>query len=317
MDVTYGKNINHIVTSAWLAGMPVLSIWLNGEKLYPIEGNVVQQLVVDTAFGSVDSDLIYWMHALNWHDKMPKEKVKTREEVRYPGPWTTGTDSELIAWMNWVRQMQQAGWSYSASDPFVVYKETGYKEAGLFELVVGEKVYKEGVDFTFNPNTGFIEFTGSSQLPDISALQVGEKARLRASVPARTDATAHLGTSYYALPILPGTRFYCWYLKGGKKDPGGMILTVNGTPSNETFLYSFGNLAGHWTGAWAAWTPPSGLGNYVWNGCNCSNKWTPGDTGYSVQVQSYYGGGQQATPHYPAFDKEWMLDVVGVVIKQV
>ena len=192
----------------------------------------------------------------------------------------------------------------------------------LFDLLIGDKVYKEGTDFTFNPNTGLIEFKGG-QYPNISSLPEGTKVKLRASVPEREkpEEKPHgwYGEKYYSLPLLPGTQFRCGYSKGGKKNPGGMTIRVNGQPSGEMFVDAFGNLAGHWKDGfnWRAWAPPGPIGNQGPQGSSYNDKWTPGDTGYTVRVWSHYNGDAAAYPKYPAFTKEWSLDVVGVIIKQV
>ena len=187
----------------------------------------------------------------------------------------------------------------------------------LFDLLIGDTVYKEGTDFEFNANTGLIEFSGG-QYPSITSLPAGTKVKLRASVPERKEAERCKAgpEKYYTLPLLPGTKFLCEYDKGGKKNPGGMSIHVEGTPSGEMFVDGFGNLAGHWRGSWSVWTPPSGIGNHG-QGVSYNDKWTPGDTGYTVKVSNHMNGGSSALPKYPAFTKEWSVDVVGVIIKQV
>lgn len=320
MEVSYGKNLRHMVTSAWLAGVPVDEIWLNGEKLYPEEGSVVQELAVDTTLANVHGELNYWMHALAYHDGLSQRTV-----YEY-GPWIYVKTAPLPAASSTANQLKSAGWDVKlegTGHKRTVYKRTKTvsteaQQPSLFTLIIGEQEYKEGKDFYINPHTGYIEFFGNAQMPEISALQEGETVKLRASLPARSDRTATVGTTYYSLPFIAGTYFVCFYVKGGKRSPVGMIFNAAGSPSGNVYAHAEGNQQGHWTGNVWYTTPPQGLGNGGWNAAWGSYRWIAGDTGYTITVtQHYEWAAQQATPYYPAFTKEWSLDVVGAVIKQV
>lgn len=81
MELSYKGHINGVVTAAWMAGRPVAEIYMNGEKLYPLEGDVATQILVDIAFGDIDGPLNYWLHALDWHDGGEKTVVGYEEEV--------------------------------------------------------------------------------------------------------------------------------------------------------------------------------------------------------------------------------------------
>lgn len=319
MEVSYGKNLRHMVTSAWLAGVPVDEIWLNGEKLYPEEGSVVQELAVDTTLANVHGELNYWMHALAYHDGLLSRTV-----YEY-GPWIKEGTSLIIVLLALQERLQAEGWDTKiegTSMKGTLYKRTKKvsteaQQPSLFTLIIGEKEYKEGTDFTINPHTGYIEFFGKEQKPEISALQEGEKVKLRASLPARSDRVAGLGTTYYSLPFIAGTNFVCYYEKWGKKTATGMIFDAKGSPSGNLYAHAAGNQEGHWRGSVTYTTPPQGLGNYRWNDAWGSYKWIEGDTGYTITIgYEKEHSGQRATPHYPAFTKEWELDVVGAVIKQ-
>lgn len=149
--------------------------------------------------------------------------------------------------------------------------------------------------------------------PYRGTVQVGDEVEVKVVVPGKAARTAWAGWTYYALPLLPGTRFYSWYSKGAKKEPAGMILDVYGSPSGDRFLRAAGNQAGHWRGEVYYWSPPQGLGNAGWNECWGSYAWRAGDAGFNVCVQQYLGGWQNSTPHYPGFSRVIKLKVVDIV----
>ena len=74
--------MKEVVTAAWWKGAPVAEIWLNGEKLYPLDGDVATELVVDVGFGDVSGEWPYWVHALDYHETIPAS-----EEIVEYGEW--------------------------------------------------------------------------------------------------------------------------------------------------------------------------------------------------------------------------------------
>lgn len=195
------------------------------------------------------------------------------------------------------------------------------------KLTVAGKTYSVGMALTgyarcdFNATTGILRFAGGQE-PALQKLTPGTLVTIVATIPKREDTTTALGskddkkTRSYDLPLLKGTKFRCEYDKGGKKEPGGMILTVKGTPSGQQFVYAYGNQAGHWRGHVKYTTPPSGLGNYVWNACEYKDEWKAGDTGYTVEIEKHMGSNHEATPIYPAFTRTWNLPVRGILFSQ-
>lgn len=321
MEISYKGHVNGIVTAAWLAGRPVEEIWMNGEKLYPLEGNVATQVLVDIAFGDVDGPLNYWLHALDWHDSLI-DQVGKREEVLYPGKFTTGTDSELFDWLNWIDRMEKQGYKFDSNNMLLAYKESTNKPESLFTLTIGNKTYKEGTDFTFDPNTGLITFTGS-QMPETASLPRGTKIKLSASVPERErkdeefKAQKNKDTSKtFGLPLLPGTKFHYSYYKGEKKKSAGTRLTVVGVPSNTEFYYGKGQKNGHSRTSVNGIVPPNGTGpdERTWRS---DDRWVEGDLNFTITIGPFNNSTPTAYPIYPAFTKEWSLKVIGVIIKQI
>ena len=82
MEVSYKGHVKEIVTAAWLGGVPVAEIWMNGEKLYPIDSDVVTELVVDVGLTPGSAEWLYWVHALDYHETIPEE-----EEIVEYGEW--------------------------------------------------------------------------------------------------------------------------------------------------------------------------------------------------------------------------------------
>lgn len=312
MEISCNNHVKEIVTGLWWNGAPVDEVYLDGEKLYPLEGTVATQVLIDVTPDAFPDGLNYWIHALDF-----RHEIESIDEIFYQeisGPMKT----RFKNWVKWVEENKKKGYTLDPNDRNRMYKKTS-TPVSLFTLTIGSKTYTEGKDFTFNPNTGLITFTGK-QLPELSALPVGSKLKIKASVRerAKKQEWCYEGERIYNLPLLKGTTFYCTYWKGGKKEPGGMILTVKGLPSNQQFVKAEGNQAGHWRGTVAYITPPRGLGNHDgWNKCVYKDEWVKGDLQFHVKVERHMGGGQSAYPIYPAFTKEWSLNVIGVVIKQL
>lgn len=207
-----------------------------------------------------------------------------------------------------------------------IYKVYGqkpiYSSPNIFTLIIGAKTYKEGTDFTFDPNTGLITFTGS-QMPEIASLAMGTKIKLSASVPERDRedekfyAQTNKETSKtFGLPLLPGTKFYYWYHKGQKKVSAGTRLTVVGVPSNTEFYYGKGQKNGHSRTAVYGTVPPGGTGpdERTWRS---DDRWVEGDLNFKITIGPFNNSTPNAHPIYPAFTKEWSLKVIGVIIKQI
>ncbi len=247
----------------------------------------------------------------------PVWEVDYGEVQIYPD---TATGVEAIV-LN-TEQFRRGGsleWCYWVHAMDAIRKEQS--EGCNVKLTVGGKTYSVGMGMDglpkcdFDAATGILRFA-DGEGPELQKVTPGTIVQIVATIPARDATRAYVGTKSYDLPLLQGTRFYCFYNKGGEKEPGGMILVVRGVPSGEQFVYAGGNLAGHWRGVWGVWTPPNGLGNYVGSFCYYNDAWTLGDTGYTVQVQWSFGGAQQATPQYPAFTRTWNVPVRGILFSQ-
>lgn len=326
MEISCKGHVKEIVAAAWFSGVPVAEIWLNGEKLYPLDGDVATDVLVDVAPLDIEigGEWIYWVHALDWREKMPgceEDDIIYGEwgevVVRYSEAQAEEAAARLreLGYDTRVEKGEDGRWYITTR----TMTHTTKRRNQLFELVIGDKVYKEGEDFTFNPNTGLVEFMGG-QYPSLSSLPPGTKLKFRASVPQRdledrTNTSEKL-TKTYDLPLLPDTKFYYLYLKGQKKVSAGMELLVEGSPSGEEFYYGTGRQNGHKRKWVEGMAPPGGPGpdNVEWKG---TNKWTRGDTGFTMTEIPFNGATPQAWPVFPAFEKEWDLSVVGVVIKQV
>ena len=210
-------------------------------------------------------------------------------------------------------------WCYWVHAMDAIKKEQS--EECWMKVTVGGKTYSVGASIDGLPVCDFDRATGVLRFPEgegvnLQEVQPGTKITIKAKIPERDDNYTYAGDPvHYDLPLLKGTKFLCGYDKGGKKNPGGMTLHVDGYPSGEMFVHGFGNLAGHWRGYWTCWTPPGGMGNYG-QGVSYKDEHCPGDTGYTVQVWNHMNGGSCARPRYPAFEKEWTFTVKGIVFSQ-
>lgn len=319
MEISSYNHVKEIVTGIWWNGAPVDEVYLDGEKLYPLEGTVATQILIDVTPDAFADGLNYWLHALDWHDSQI-DQVGKREEVIYPGRLSNLND--LANWVNWSDKMKKQGYTIDPNNMILAYKEPTNKPVSLFTITIGNKTYKEGTDFTFNQNTGLISFTGK-QLPELSALPVGSKIKLSATVPQRKrekeifQAKQNTATSKtFSLPLLPDTKFYFYYYKGQKKVSAGTRLTVVGVPSNTEFYYGKGQRNGHGRGDVTGIVPPGGTG---WDQTEyrSGNKWTKGDLQFKITISPFNNSSPKSYPIYPAFTKEWSLTVLGVVIKQL
>ena len=333
MEISRKGHVREIVTGLWWDGVPVGEVYLNGEKLYPIDGTVATQLLVDVTLDAFADSLNYWLHALNYR--------ASNEDKGMPvyGPWMmeNGNISDYDFAQSLVNQLKAAGWDaeiMTMYDPFgiehyIVNKRTvSYSNpVSVFELVIGDNVYKEGGDFTINPNTGLITFTGE-QMPEISALPAGAKVKLRASVPERwlSDETFHndvwngSNSHTYNLPILANTAFYMHWKKPAKKDTAWTIFTVTGLPSGQVYVSGHGQQNGHGRNqpCDAVIRPVQGMRIRDGNVSSVNNSWCKGDLQYRVDLKNDYGACETFFyPIYPAFTKEWDVEVLGVIIKQV
>ncbi len=343
MEISYKDHLREIVTSAWLMGWPVSEIWLNGEKLYPMEGNVATQLVVQLVAGPTVDGWNYWMHALDWkakkkgvvvgyaaeklvftgtgNDVLKKEeeytakKYKTRNTIPDRYKKDTGHAKMMLNFLSNAKNPPK--FELYASAPI-------YGDSNLFSMIIGGKTYTEGKDFTMNAETGFIQFLKAAQLPAITALSKGAKIKLKATVPERRDAVFHRdgdgeARKTYNLPLLQDTKFELWWYKGQKKGCAGLKFEVTGKSSGQIYVKGWGQRNGHGRGVktrdivYAKKDPVSSGTTEKWN-----NSWKKGDTQYEIYVDWYQGSyNDNFQPIYPKFTKEWDVEVLGVVVKQV
>ncbi len=338
MEISYKGHVKEIVAGAWWNGAPVAEIWLRGEKLYPIEGNAATELILDVTLGKVGGELPYWLHALDWHEKMPRPVIGYEKETILFAGIKRGIEirtmeeeykeknykvSDTLSFKTW------NGLRLFRSYHVKVYGQAPiYGQRTLFDLVIDGKTYHEGTDFLFNHNTGFIGFLVKDQLPEISSLQAGAKVKLKASIPEREMEEETLenlqkngsASRIYNLPLIKDTAFHLAWQKPGKKDTAHENFTIAGVPSGQVYMKGHGQKNGHAHPHNCSVTIKPVQGSRVVDGHVdvANNAWPTGDYQYKIDLESSYNAQlARCYPIYPAFTKEWSLNVVGVVIKQV
>lgn len=322
MEISYKGHAKGIVTAAWMRGRPVLGIYMNGEKLYPIDTGVATQLLVDIALSDIDGPLNYWMHAL-YHNAQQKEII-SYEDIAFC-PYSDYHKSHN--W--WAPDMRRKGYTVSENE-MTAYKNPVYGQPKLFSLIIDGKTYKEGEDFTFDVNTGFINFIGK-QMPEVVALTPGTKIKLQATVGQYDtpwlSVTQQNGeaSAVYDLPFIDDTKFFSRFYKGEKKVNAGSKMQVIGLPSNTEIFWGWAEE--HGKGRWESihWIPweqywdhqLGGPGQFPYEKPRYNMVWTPGDTQIKFWIQGWNNTEPTAFIRFPEFTKEWSLTVLGVLIKQI
>lgn len=323
MLITIGRFKRCYLYARYIGGKSVKRIMKEGEQIWPGEHDRIRRLVFEEPEATTE-DYAYWKHVCaGLDDGLDVRMGETKRDI------VGYEDEQIVGRKVYLVHFQDKGYVIISRSRLLfkigkpIYVDVYYpaEKCRWARVELDGRVWYVKRDLVVNyempyalatlDGRGVLDFGNDG--PYRGAVKVGDMVGFEVDMPERDDNYTYAGDPvHYDLPLLKGTKFKCGYDKGGKKNPGGMTLHVDGYPSGEMFVHGFGNLAGHWRGYWTCWTPPGGMGNYG-QGVRYKDEHCPGDTGYTVQVWNHMNGGSCARPRYPAFKRTIKLKVVDIV----